>query len=138
MDGCNITRFFVVAVTRTPQRVENTMDPSLRDDDSRKLFRDNDVAIAAYLSEAFAENDLDKVLPALRRVLRAQNVQAVAREAGLRRDKLYNTFGGEVDPTLGRILKLFKALNVRLMVVAQPAREKPPRPKLGRPKKARP
>jgi hypothetical protein len=39
-------------------------------------------------------------------------VQAVTREAGMRRDKFYGTFGGKVDPT--RVLKLLSALNVRL------------------------
>ena len=37
-------------------------------------------------------------LKAISRVMRAQNVQALAREAGLRRNRLYKTFGGEVDP----------------------------------------
>jgi probable addiction module antidote protein len=101
----------------------------------KSFFRDNKEVIAAYLTAAFAKNDLTEVLPALRLILRAQNVQAIAREAGLRRDKLYRTFGGEVDPQLGRILKLFSALNVRFTVVPLPAQERPPRPKLGRPKK---
>jgi probable addiction module antidote protein len=125
-----------MAVTRKPQPPENSvMDQPRLDEDSKKLFRENNEAIAAYLTEAFAENELTKVLPALRRVLRAQNVQAVAREGGLRRDKLYRTFGGDVDPTLGRILKLFNALNVRFTVVSSARRDRRPRPKLGRPKK---
>jgi probable addiction module antidote protein len=105
------------------------------EDDPKKVLRDNNLAIASYLSEAFAENDLDAVLLALNRVLRAQNVQALAKEAGLRRDKLYTTFGGKVDPQLSRILKMFKALNIKFEVVPLNARELPPRPKLGRPKK---
>ena len=111
------------------------MDQPRLDEDLKQLFRENNEAIAAYLTEAFAENELIKVLPALRRVLRAQNVQAVAREAGLRRERLYGTFGGEVDPSLGRILKLFNALNLRFTIVPSARRERRPRPKLGRPKK---
>jgi probable addiction module antidote protein len=98
------------------------------------LFRDNKEVIAAYLTAAFAKNDLSEVRLALRLILRAQNVQAIAREAGLRREKLYRTFGGEVDPQLGRVLKLFSALNVRFTVVPMATPERPPRPKLGRPK----
>jgi probable addiction module antidote protein len=100
-------------------------------------LRDNEVAIAAYLSEAFAENDFQKVLAALSRVMRAQNVQALAKEAELRRDKLYTTFGGRVDPQLSRILKMFRALNVRFLVQSLGPRKIPVRPKLGRPAKKR-
>jgi probable addiction module antidote protein len=101
----------------------------------RERFRDRPDMIASYLTDAFAENDLECVALALNHVLRAQNVQAIAREAGLRRDKLYKTFGGRVDPQLGRLLKLFAALNVRFEVVPMPERPGPARPKLGRPPK---
>ncbi len=101
----------------------------------QQLFRDNPEAIAAYLTEIFAENELQPILVALNRVLRAQNVQALAREAGMRREKLYTTFGGEVDPQLSRLIKLLRALNLRLAVVPLPPRPVPPRPKLGRPRK---
>jgi probable addiction module antidote protein len=100
-----------------------------------KLFRDNPEAIASYLSDAFEKNDIDVILQAIHRVMRAQNVQALAREAGLRRDKLYKTFGGETEPYLYRVMALFNAFGVRLTVRALPPRPIPPRPKLGRPRK---
>jgi probable addiction module antidote protein len=103
--------------------------------DLKVRFRDNPKAIARYLNESLAKNQLEPVLAAFDEILRAQNVQALAREAGMRRDKLYGTFGGKVDPTLGRVLKLLGALNVRLVAVAWVPRSIPPRPKLGRPKK---
>ena len=91
----------------------------VKDDEQKNLreqFRDRPDMIASYLTDAFSENDLECATLALNHVLRAQNVQAIAREAGLRRDKLYRTFGGKVDPQLGRLLKLFAALNVRFEV----------------------
>jgi len=91
--------------------------------------------MASYLTDAFAENDLECVTLALNHVLRAQNVQALAREAGLGRETLYKSFGGKVDPQLGRLLKLFAALNVRFEVVPMPERPVPARPRLGRPPK---
>lgn len=100
-----------------------------------KIFRDNPGAIAAYLSDAFEENDIDVILKAINRVMRAQNVQALAREAGLRRDKLYGTFGGDSEPYLYRVMALLNALGVGLTVKARPPRPIPPRPKLGRPRK---
>ena len=99
------------------------------------IFRDNPAAIAAYLSEAFEKNDIDIILKAIKRVMRAQNVQALARECGLRRDKLYVTFGGETEPYLYRVMALLNALGVGLTVKARPPRPIPPRPKLGRPRK---
>lgn len=102
-----------------------------------KLFRDNPEAIAAYLADAFEQNDIDVILKAINRVMRAQNVQALAREAGLRRDKLYVTFGGETEPFLYRVMAILNAFGVRLTVKAAPPRPIPPRPKLGRPRKQR-
>ena len=100
-----------------------------------KLFRDNPEAIAAYLSDAFEKNDIDVILMAMKRVMRAQNVRALARESGLRRDRLYVTFSGETEPYLYRVMALLSALGVGLTVKARPPRPIPPRPKLGRPRK---
>ena len=100
-----------------------------------KLFRDNPEAIASYLSDAFERNDIEVILKAINRVMRAQNVQALAREAGLRRDKLYVSFGGNTEPYLYRVMALLNALGVGLTVKALPPRPIPPRPKLGRPRK---
>ena len=108
-----------------------------KDSDFKRVFRDNPEAIARYLTEAFGKNDLSLVLTALNKVLRAQNVQALARDVGMRRDNLYKTFGGSVEPDLSRLLKLLEGLNVRLVVVPVPAKPRPPRPKLGRPRKPR-
>ncbi|MGY3408451.1 putative addiction module antidote protein [Bradyrhizobium sp. GM5.1] len=82
-----------------------------------ELFRDNPAATAIYLTESMRENDFDAARTALSRVMQAQNVQMLARDAGLRRDALYRTFGGRIDPQLSRILRLFDALNVQACVV---------------------
>lgn len=82
-----------------------------------ELFRDNPAATAIYLTEKMRENDFDAARAALSRVMQAQNVQMLARDAGLRRDTLYRTFGGRIDPQLSRILRLFDALNVQACVV---------------------
>jgi probable addiction module antidote protein len=105
--------------------------------DLKARFRDNPEAIARYLTESLTKNELEPVLKALNKILIGQNVMAVAREAGMRRDKLYGTFGGQVDPTLGRMLALLRALNVRLVAVPWMPRPTPERPKLGRPRKTK-
>jgi probable addiction module antidote protein len=99
-------------------------------------LRDNPVAIAKYLTEVLRKNELVPVLIALKNVMRAQNVKAMAENAGLRRDRLYKTFGGDIDPQLGRVIALFEGLDVCLAVNPLPPKTKPPRAKLGRRKKA--
>jgi probable addiction module antidote protein len=82
-----------------------------------ELFRDNPAEIAAYLTEIFAENDHKAAQIGLSLVMQGQNVQMLAQDAGLRRDALYRTFGGRIDPQLSRVLKLFDVLDVRACVV---------------------
>jgi probable addiction module antidote protein len=98
-------------------------------------LRDNPEAIAAHLNKSLEKQEISPIFAALSEVLVAQNVAAIARESGMRRDRLYRTFGGEVDPTLSRVLHLLWALNVRFVVLPGPLKPTPRRPALGRPKK---
>jgi probable addiction module antidote protein len=99
-----------------------------------KKFRGNPIAIAKYFNKAFEKSDLDGILDAIKFVMRAQNVTELAELTGMRRDGLYRTFDGKRDPNLSRILGLFDSLDIRIVIKPLPAREKPPRPKLGRPR----
>ena len=96
---------------------------------------DNPQSIAGYLTQALEENDFEEGRFALGQVVHAQNISSLGRLAGIQRRTLYKTFGGEVDPHLSRILKLFAVLNVRFAVIGLPHKERSPRPKLGRPRK---
>jgi len=98
-----------------------------------KKYRANPTAIAQYLTEAFEKNDLRIILQAIQSVLQAQNVQELSEVTGLRRDSLYRTFSGEADPLFSRVLTVLAGLDVRLVLQPLPAREKPTRPKAGRP-----
>ena len=69
--------------------------------------------------------------------MRAQNVVALAKNTGLRRDRLYKTFGGQVNPQLGRVMELFAGLDVQLIVKPLRPTNNPPLPKRGRPLKIR-
>jgi probable addiction module antidote protein len=98
-----------------------------------KNYNANSVAIAAYLTEVFEKNDFGSILEALKFIMRAQNVKALAEATGMRRDGLYKTFTGKKDPQLSRVLGLFQGLNVRIVVKPLPAKPKSQPPKLGRP-----
>src|SRR5581483_2654646 len=100
-------------------------------------LRDDPNSIAEVLNKSLNKRDIKPVLKALRDIVLAQNVMALARETGLRRDKLYRTFGGEVDPALSRALKLLGGLNIKIVAVPGPPKPPPRRPKLGRPAKDR-
>jgi probable addiction module antidote protein len=113
--------------------MERTFDPN--------RYRNNRLAIAKYLTEAFEKNDLQGILDGIKSVMKAQNVKALSEAIGIRRDGLYKTFGGTGglrDPQLSRLLRLFEGLEVRIRIEPLPAKmrqKRPPRPKLGRPPK---
>ena len=98
-------------------------------------FRDNQTEIARYLTEILARDDFPALLKALSTVLYVQNVSALSRATGLRRDRLYKTFNGDIEPDFRRVLKLLEGLDVQFMVVPREnPKPKPELPKLGRPR----
>jgi probable addiction module antidote protein len=102
-------------------------------------FRDNPLEIARYLTEILARDDFPALLEALSTVLRAQNVSALSRATGLRRERLYVTFDGMIEPDFKRVLKLLEGLDVQFKVVPRENRKpKPQLPKLGRPRSFKP
>src|SRR6266403_5023735 len=87
--------------------------------------------------ERFAQDQAASRWPRLRanNAWASKNVKELAEVSGMRRDGLYKTFGnGKKDPQLSKILCLFEGMDVRIVVKPLPARAKPPRPKLGRPR----
>ena len=90
-----------------------------------KSLRDNPAAIAEYLNKALAKNDLQTILQALKFVVRAQNVMALAEVTGMRRQSLYRSFSGDTNPTIDRVLGLLAGLGVGLITQPLPKRTKP-------------
>ena len=99
-------------------------------------LRDNPLSISAHLNKAFETDDFAMILMALNEVMRAQNVSALARATGLRRESLYRTFGGDSEPDFRRVLELLEGLGVQVTIKPREIENpKPPLPKLGRPRK---
>jgi probable addiction module antidote protein len=91
--------------------------------------------ISKHLNEALANDNVAVFAMAVGRVMRDQNVVALAEETGLRRENLYRMFRGSRDPTLGNTMKMLAALGVRLVVEPRSSiNPKASRPKRGRPK----
>ena len=108
----------------------------MMDPDIKRKLKDDPGQIAIYLTHALATDDLAVILAAFRDALRAQNVMAFSRATGLRRDRLYKTFGGSIDPDFSRVLQLLEGFGVQLAVHQRAdAKPRPPLPKLGRPKR---
>ena len=71
----------------------------------------------AWLSEASA--DVAGIARALGDIARAKGMSQVAREAGVSRESLYRALSEDGNPSFATILKIIKALGVRLH--AEPA-----------------
>ena len=101
-------------------------------DEQRREYRNNPSAIADYLNEAIASDDFSIFLRAIDTVVRAQNVVALSKAAGVRRENLYRMFAGSRDPRLGTTLKVLASLGVRLtLTTRKKTKAKPPRPRPG-------
>lgn len=72
--------------------------------------------MAAYLEASLDEADGDAafIAKALGDIARAQGMSQVARDAGLSRESLYKALSGDRAPGFDTILKVIKALGLRL------------------------
>lgn len=69
---------------------------------------------AAYLEAALEDGDPALVAAALGDIARAKGMTQVAREAGLGRESLYKALSAEGNPELATVLKVVKALGLKL------------------------
>ena len=70
--------------------------------------------MAAYLEAALEDGDPALVAAALGDIARAKGMTQIAREAGLGRESLYKALSPEGNPELATVLKVIKALGLRL------------------------
>jgi probable addiction module antidote protein len=75
--------------------------------------------MAAYLEAALEEGDPALVAAALGDIARAKGMSQIAREAGLGRESLYKALSPEGNPEFGTVLKVVKALGLRLHATPQ-------------------
>ncbi len=72
--------------------------------------------MAAYLDARLEEaaDDVSGIARALGDIARAKGMSEVAREAGLSRESLYRSLSAEGNPSFATVLKVARALGVRL------------------------
>jgi probable addiction module antidote protein len=78
-------------------------------------------AIAEYLNIELAEGDPRYIKLALANIARARNMSALSKKAGISRVGLYKALSPDSRPEYETILKIIKALDMRLVVVPNSA-----------------
>ncbi|MFO1265734.1 MAG: addiction module antidote protein [Rubrivivax sp.] len=102
------------AAAKKPLRTKNTpydVAEHLRTPEEMAAYLD------AWLEEA--PDDIAGIARALGDIARAKGMSQVAKEAGLSRESLYRALSADGNPSFATVLKVAKALGVRLH--AQPA-----------------
>ena len=90
---------------------------TLRYDTAEYLKNDEDRA--TYLEAALEDGDPLLVTAALGDIARAKGMSQLARDTGLGRESLYKALSAEGNPEFATVLKVVRALGLRL--TAQPA-----------------
>ena len=77
---------------------------------------------AAYLAAVLEEapDDATFITNALGTVARSRNMSQLARDTGLTREGLYKALSADGNPSFGTVLKVMRALGVRLTVSGKP------------------
>lgn len=70
--------------------------------------------MAAYLNVALDDGDLGLIMAALGDIARARRMAVVAQETGLGRESLYKTLSANGNPEFATVLKVVRALGLRL------------------------
>lgn len=74
--------------------------------------------IAAYLDAYLEDGTPEELLRAVKTIARSRGMTELARQTGISREALYRAFGDNGNPTLDTLLRVLKALGVRLAVAA--------------------
>ncbi len=79
-------------------------------------YLNSDEDIAEYLLQALEDGDAVLLAAALGDVARARNMAQLARDTGLTREGLYKALSGEGNPSLSTVMKVMKAMGLKLSV----------------------
>ena len=76
--------------------------------------------MAAYLNAALDDGDLSLIMATLGDIARAQRMAVVAQESGLGRESLYKSLSANGNPEFATVLKVVRALGLRLQAAVGP------------------
>lgn len=84
--------------------------------------------VANYLEAVFDDGDPALVAAALGDVARSKGMAKIARSAGLGRESLYKALSRDGNPELATVLKILRALGLKLKIAAITRSSPAPRP----------
>ncbi|MGI9213139.1 MAG: addiction module antidote protein [Methylococcaceae bacterium] len=79
---------------------------------------DSDEAINEYLSQVLEDGDNDELIRALGYIAKAKGMTLIAERSGLSRESLYKALKPGAKPRFDTVLKVIKALGIKLHVEA--------------------
>lgn len=74
--------------------------------------------IVAYLEVVFEDGDPELITHALGAIARSEGMTEIAKATGLTRASLYKALSADGNPEFGTVLKVIKALGLKLTVAA--------------------
>ncbi|AYG59251.1 putative addiction module antidote protein [Rhizobium jaguaris] len=74
-------------------------------------------AVDGYIAAAFETDDPSSIAKALGEVARTRNMSKLAKDVGMNRSALYRALSGDGNPEFATILKVVKALGLKLTPV---------------------
>lgn len=77
-------------------------------------YLDNDETIAEYLNLALEDSNPEMLLLAIGNIARARGMAQVAQDSGLGRESLYKALSDGAKPRYDTVLKVMRALGVKL------------------------
>ena len=93
--------------------IKSKPKPKLLPFDAARYLTD-DAAVAEYMTAVLETEDSDLLLLALGDVARARGMAQVAKDSGLGRESLYKALAPGAKPRFDTILKVARALGVKL------------------------
>jgi probable addiction module antidote protein len=78
--------------------------------------RGNPQSIARFLNDAFETDRASDVISAIGNLARDRGIAFIAEQAGVRREGLYRSLSGDMDPKFGTICKVLKALGMQITI----------------------
>jgi len=81
--------------------------------DMSKYLNSNE-AVEEYLNQVLADGDSGEFIRAIGHIAKAKGMSAIAKDTGLGRESLYKAFSGDANPRFDTVVKVMKALGVKL------------------------
>lgn len=81
-------------------------------------YLQSDEDIAEYLNQVLEDGDADELIRALGHIAKARGMTQLAKDTGLGRESLYKALAPGAKPRYDTVLKVIKALGIRLRAEA--------------------